>query len=311
MKRRKITIVGAGNVGGTAAHIFAERETGDVILLDIVRDLAVGKALDITQSSPIFQSNTRVIGTDDYGLTENSDIIIVTSGVPRKPGMSRDDLLKINAKIVRDVIECLAKRSPNGIIIIVSNPVDAMTYAGYKVSGFPKERIMGMAGVLDSARFKAFIAMEINVSVEDIDAFVLGGHGDSMVPSIQYTTVAGIPVSDLIPKEKLTAIVERTRNGGGEIVKLLKSGSAYYAPAASIVEMVDTIIKDKKKILPCAALCKGEYGINEIFIGVPVRLGKNGIDKIIEVGLAEEELSALKRSADVVKELCNEVDKII
>jgi malate dehydrogenase len=251
------------------------------------------------------------VGTDDYAATEGSDLVIVTSGVPRKPGMSRDDLLKTNTGIVKSVTEQIVKKSPEAILLVVSNPLDAMTHVAYRVSGFPRERVIGMAGVLDSARFRCFIAQELRVSVESVHAFVLGGHGDSMVPSLRLTTVAGIPVSELIPKERLDAIVRRTREGGSEIVQLLKMGSAYYAPSAAIVEMVENILKDKKKILPCAALCEGEYGIDHLFVGVPIRLGVRGMEGIVEVKLTPDEATALKRSAAAVKELCDVVDQML
>jgi len=311
VSRKKITVVGAGNVGATTAQRLVEKEIGDVILVDIVQDMPQGKALDILESGPVYGYDTRITGTNGYEETRNSDIAIITSGIPRKPGMSRDDLLKVNAGIVKSVIGNIVKTSPNCILIIVSNPLDAMTYVAHKVSRFPKNRIMGMAGVLDAARFSAFIAMELNVSVENIHAFVLGGHGDTMVPSTRYTTVAGVSVEELIPKVRLEAIVKRTRDGGAEIVNLLKTGSAFYAPSAAIVEMVDAILKDKKKILPCAALCEGEYGINGLFVGVPVKLGARGIEQIFEIKLNSEESAALKRSAEAVKTLCEQVDKLL
>jgi malate dehydrogenase len=263
------------------------------------------------ESGPVYGYDTKIVGVNSYEETRNSDIVVITSGVPRKPGMSRDDLIKVNAGIVKGVAENIAKTSPNAILIIVSNPLDAMTYVAHKVSRFPKHRIMGMAGVLDAARFSAFIAMELNVSVENIHAFVLGGHGDTMVPSTRYTTVAGVSVEALISKERLDAIVKRTRDGGAEIVNLLKTGSAFYAPSAAVVEMVESVIKDKKKILPCAALCEGEYGINGLFVGVPVKLGERGIEQIFEIPLNGEESAALQRSADAVKVLCEQVDKML
>ncbi|MEP9412398.1 MAG: malate dehydrogenase [Candidatus Brocadia sp.] len=311
MWRKKITVVGAGNVGATTAQRLVEKEIGDVVLVDIVQDMPQGKALDILESGPIYGYDSKIIGTNGYEETKDSDIVVITSGVPRKPGMSRDDLLKINAGIVKGVVENVVKTSPNAILIVVSNPLDAMTYVAHKISGFPKNRIMGMAGVLDAARFSTFIAMELNVSVENIHAFVLGGHGDTMVPSTRYTTVAGVSVEELIPKARLEAIVKRTRDGGAEIVNLLKTGSAYYAPSAAVAEMVEAIIKDKKKILPCAALCEGEYGIKGLFVGVPVKLGANGIEQIFEIKLNAEELAALKRSADAVKALCKQVDEML
>ena len=311
MARKKITVVGAGNVGATTAQRLAEKEMGDVVLVDIVQDMPQGKSLDILESGPVYGYDTKIIGTNGYEETKNSDIVIITSGVPRKPGMSRDDLLKINTGIVKGVAESIAKTSPNAILIIVSNPLDAISYAAYKISHFPRNRVMGMAGVLDAARFSTFIATELNVSVENIHAFVLGGHGDTMVPSLQHTTVAGVPVGDLIPKTRLEAIVKRTRDGGAEIVNLLKTASAFYAPSAAVVEMVEAIIKDKKKILPCTVLCEGEYGLHGVFAGVPVKLGANGAEQIFEIKLNAEESAALKRSADAVKTLFEQVDKLL
>ncbi len=311
MARKKISIIGAGNVGATTAQRLIEKELGDVILVDIIQDMPQGKALDILESGPVYGYDSKITGTNGYGETSGSDIVVVTSGVARKPGMSRDDLLKVNTGIVKGVVENIVKHSPNTILIMVSNPLDAMTYVAHKISRFPKHRIIGMAGVLDAARFSTFIAMELNVSVENIHAFVLGGHGDTMVPSIRYTTVAGVPVEELIPRERLNAIVKRTRDGGAEIVNLLKSGSAFYAPSAAVVEMVEAIAKDKRKILPCAALCEGEYGIHGLFMGVPVKLGENGIEQIFDIKLNEEEASALKRSAEAVKVLCEHVDRLL
>ena len=311
MSRKKITVVGAGNVGATTAQRLAEKEIGDVVLVDIVQDMPQGKALDIMESGPVYGYDSKITGANGYEETRDSDIVVVTSGVPRKPGMSRDDLLKINAGIVKGVVENVVKTSPNAILIIVSNPLDAMTYVAHKISKFPKQRIMGMAGVLDAARFSTFIAMELDVSVENIHAFVLGGHGDTMVPSTRYTTVVGVSVEELIPKARLEAIVKRTRDGGAEIVNLLKTGSAFYAPSAAVVDMVEAILKDKKKILPCAALCEGEYGINGLFAGVPVKLGAMGIEQIFEIKLNTEESVSLKRSADAVKTLCEQVDKLL
>lgn len=311
MARKKITVVGAGNVGATTAQRLAEKQIGDVVLVDIVQDMPQGKALDIMESGPIYGYDSKIIGANRYEETKDSDIVVITSGVPRKPGMSRDDLLKINAGIVKGVVENIVKTSPNAILIVVSNPLDAMTYVAHKISRFPKNRIMGMAGVLDAARFSTFIAMELNVSVENVHAFVLGGHGDTMVPSTRYTTVAGVSVEELIPKARLETIVKRTRDGGAEIVNLLKTGSAFYAPSAAVVEMVEAIVKDKKKILPCAALCEGEYGINGLFVGVPVKLGEKGIEQVFEIKLNSEESAALKRSAEAVKTLCDQVDKML
>lgn len=311
MARKKITVVGAGNVGATTAQRLAEKQIGDVVLVDIVQDMPQGKALDIMESGPIYGYDSKIIGANRYEETKDSDIVVITSGVPRKPGMSRDDLLKINAGIVKGVVENIVKTSPNAILIVVSNPLDAMTYVAHKISRFPKNRIMGMAGVLDAARFSTFIAMELNVSVENVHAFVLGGHGDTMVPSTRYTTVAGVSVEELIPKARLETIVKRTRDGGAEIVNLLKTGSAFYAPSAAVVEMVEAIVKDKKKILPCAALCEGEYGIRGLFVGVPVKLGEKGIEQVFEIKLNSEESAALKRSAEAVKTLCDQVDKML
>ena len=300
----KITVIGAGNVGATTVQRLAEKEFGDIVLVDIVEGLPQGKGLDLMEASPIYNYNCKIIGTNSYEETDGSDIVVVTSGLPRKPGMSRDDLVKVNADIVKSVVEQVVEKSQDAILIVVSNPLDVMTYVTYKVSKFPRERVIGMAGVLDTSRMRTFIAMELNVSVENVHTFVLGGHGDTMVPLARYTTVAGIPVTELIPEDRLDAIVKRTRDGGAEIVSLLKTGSAFYAPAASIVEMIDSIVKDKKKILPCTVLCNGEYGFDDIFIGLPVKLGKNGLEQIIEIKLNEEESEALKKSADAVKKLC-------
>ena len=308
--KRKITVVGAGNVGATTAQRLAEKALGDVVLVDIVEGMPQGKALDMMEAGPVCGYDTQIIGTNGYDETAGSDVIIITSGVARKPGMSRDDLLNTNAKIVQSVTAEAARRSPDAIIIVVANPLDAMTYVTYRTCGFPRERVMGMAGVLDAARFRTFIAMELGVSVTNVNAFVLGGHGDSMVPLPKYTTVAGVPVGELIPKERLDAIVQRTRDGGAEIVKLLKSGSAYYAPSAAAVEMAESILKDQKKILPCAALCEGEYGIDGLFVGVPVKLGAGGVEEIVEIDLAGDEAAALKKSAAAVAELRAAVDTL-
>ncbi len=301
--RKKVTVVGAGMVGGTTAHRLADKELCDVVVIDIVEGLPQGKGLDLAESAPIEGYDSRVQGTNDYKDTANSDIVVITAGLPRKPGMSRDDLLKKNYDIVRQTTEQVVKYSPNCILIVVSNPLDAMTQTAYKVSGFSKNRVIGMAGVLDSARMSTFIAMELNVSVENVTTFVLGGHGDTMVPLARYSTVAGIPLPDLLPVDKIEAIVSRTRKGGAEIVNLLKTGSAFYAPSAAIVEMVEAILKDKKKILPCAVYLEGEYGVQGLFVGVPVKLGARGIEQIIEIKLTPEEQAALKKSADSVKEL--------
>ncbi|OFV83832.1 MAG: malate dehydrogenase [Acidobacteria bacterium RIFCSPHIGHO2_12_FULL_67_30] len=301
--RKKVTVVGAGMVGGTTAHRLADKELCDVVLTDIIEGLPQGKGLDLAESAPIEGYDSRVLGTNDYKDTANSDIVVITAGIPRKPGMSRDDLLKTNYNIVKETTEKVVKYSPNSILIIVSNPLDAMAQTAYKASGFSKNRVLGMAGVLDSARMRTFIAEALDVSVENVTAFVLGGHGDTMVPLARYSTVAGIPLPDLMPKEKIDAIIKRTAQGGAEIVGLLKTGSAFYAPSAAIVEMVEAILKDKKKILPCAAYLEGEYGIKGLFVGVPVKLGARGIEQVIEIKLTPEERVALEKSAAAVKEL--------
>jgi len=290
-------------VGATAAHWIASKELADVVLIDIMEGIPQGKALDLLQAMPVEKRDSAIIGTNDYADTANSDIVIITAGIPRKPGMSRDDLLHTNYKIMQDVVSKVVKYSPNCIIIVVSNPLDAMAQAAFKLSGFSRNRVIGMAGVLDSARFRTFIAQELDVSVENVTAFVLGGHGDTMVPLARYSTVAGIPITELIVPAKLEALIERTRNGGAEIVKYLKTGSAFYAPSASAVEMVEAILKDKKKILPCAVHLEGEYGIKGLFVGVPVKLGANGCEQIIEIKLTADEQAALNKSADSVKEL--------
>ncbi|MBU4186418.1 MAG: malate dehydrogenase [Proteobacteria bacterium] len=300
---KKVTIVGAGNVGATTAQRLAEKELCDVVLIDIIEGVPQGKALDLAEAAPIEKHDAHIIGSNNYEASEKSDVVIITAGIPRKPGMSRDDLLNTNAKIMKSVTEQIVRFSPDAVLIIVSNPLDAMCHVAYKASNFPKNRVIGMAGVLDSARFRAFISMELNVSVENTHAFVLGGHGDTMVPLPRYSTVAGIPITELLSKERIDALVERTRKGGAEIVGLLKTGSAYYAPASAAVEMAESILKDKKKILPCAAYLEGEYGINDLFIGVPVKLGSNGIEEIIQITLTDEENAALRKSADAVKEL--------
>ena len=308
MGRAKITIVGAGNVGATAAHWAAARELGDIVLIDIVEGVPQGKALDLYEASPIDGFDCRVTGTNDYADTADSDIVIITAGIARKPGMSRDDLINTNAGIVGSVTEEIASRSPNCVLIVVSNPLDVMVTKAHMVCGFPRERIMGMAGVLDSARFRAFISMELGVSIEDISATVLGGHGDSMVPLPRYSTVSGIPIPDLMPADRVESIVQRTRDGGAEIVNFLKTGSAYYAPGAAIVQMAEAIIKDKKRILPCAALLDGEYGQKGIFMGVPVKLGAGGIEEVIELKLTPEEQAAFDESAGLVRELIKTLD---
>jgi malate dehydrogenase len=302
--RKKVSIVGAGNVGATAAHWIAAKELADVVLIDVVEGIPQGKALDLLEAMPIEKRDVSVIGANDYAATANSDIVVITAGIPRKPGMSRDDLLNTNYKIMSDVVARVVAQSPEAILIIVSNPLDAMAQAAFKQSGFNRERVIGMAGILDSARFRTFIAEELNVSVENVTAFVLGGHGDTMVPLPRYSTVAGIPITELIPKDRLDAIVQRTRDGGAEIVKHLKTGSAYYAPSAAAVEMVEAILKDKKKIVPCAVYLQGEYGIEGYFIGVPCKLGAAGLEEIIQIKLTPEEDAALRKSAEAVKELC-------
>jgi malate dehydrogenase len=307
---KKVTVIGAGNVGATTAQRLAEKELCDVVLIDIVEGFPQGKALDLTEAAPIEKHDARLSGSNRYEDSAGSDIIIITAGIPRKPGMSRDDLISTNAGIVKNVTQQVSKLSPKAILIIVSNPLDAMCHVAYKASGFPKNRVLGMAGVLDSARFRAFIAMELNVSVENTHAFVLGGHGDTMVPLPRYSTVAGIPITELLSKERIDALIDRTRKGGAEIVRLLKTGSAFYAPASAAVEMAESILKDKKKILPCAAYLEGEYGIKDLFIGVPVKLGKDGIEEIIQISLTDDEKEALQKSADAVEELKALLEKI-
>jgi malate dehydrogenase len=307
---KKVTVIGAGNVGATAAQRLAEKELCDVVLIDIIEGVPQGKALDLTEAAPVEKHDARVTGANDYDASAKSDIVIITAGIPRKPGMSRDDLISTNAGIVKAVTQQVAALSPNAILIIVSNPLDAMCHVAYEVSGFPKEHVIGMAGVLDSARFRAFISMELNVSVENTHAFVLGGHGDTMVPLPRYSTVAGIPITELLSEDRIDVLVDRTRNGGSEIVGLLKTGSAYYAPASAAVEMAESIIKDKKKILPCAVLLQGEYGLKDLFIGVPVKLGAGGVEEIIEITLTADEKSALQNSAAAVQELKDVLKKL-
>ena len=301
--RRKVTVVGSGNVGATAAHWISSKELADVVLIDIIEGVPQGKGLDLLEAMPIEKRDSYVIGTQDYADTANSDIVVITAGIPRKPGMSRDDLLKTNYGIMNDVVGKAVTHSPNCILIVVSNPLDAMAQTAYKMSGFPRERVIGMAGILDSARFRAFIAMELKVSVENVTAFVLGGHGDTMVPLPRYSTVAGIPITELMDSATVDRLVQRTRDGGAEIVKYLKTGSAYYAPSAAVAEMVEAILKDKKKVLPCAAYLNGEYGIRGLYVGVPVKLGARGIEQIIEIKLTADEKAALDKSAAAVKEL--------
>lgn len=311
MGRPKITVVGAGNVGGTTAQRLAERDAYDVVLVDIIEGVPQGKALDITQAGPVYGYSTRVVGTNGYDETAGSSIAVITSGIPRKPGMSRDELLTTNAKIVQSVVKELISRSPGCILILVTNPLDAMVHVARKISGLPKSKVLGMAGVLDSARMRAFIAEELHVAGQDVEAMVLGGHGDTMVPLPRYTTVKGKPVTDLMAKERMEAIVKRTREGGAEIVGLLKTGSAFYAPSASAVDMVDAIMKDQKRVLPCAVLCDGEYGLQNVIVGVPVKLGRGGAEQIVEYELTVDERAALETSAKAVRELCATVDRLM
>jgi len=299
----KVSIIGAGNVGATCAFRIAENGYADIVLLDIIEGLPQGRGLDMMEATPIIDSDVKIIGTNNYEETANSDIVVVTSGVPRKPGMSRDDLVLTNMKIVREVTEKVVQYSSNCIIIVVTNPLDAMTQLALHISKFPRNRVFGQSGILDSARFRTFIAQELNVSVEDVSACVLGGHGDMMVPITRLCTVGGVPITELMPKERIDSLVERTVKGGGEIVSLLKTGSAFYAPGAATAQMVDAIILDKKEILSCAAYLEGEYGISGVVVGVPVKLGKNGIEQIIELDLTPEEDAALKKSANAVREL--------
>jgi malate dehydrogenase len=301
MARKKISIIGAGFVGATAAHWAAEKELGDVVLMDILEGIPQGKALDLFEASPIEGFDARVMGTKGYEETKDSDVVIVTSGVPRKPGMSREDLLDINKKIIESVVSQVVEKSPKAILIMVTNPLDTMTYLAYKKSGLSKERVIGMAGILDTARFRAFIALELGVSVEDIQALLLGGHGDEMVPLPRYTTVSGIPLSQFLSKEAIDRLVERTRKGGGEIVNLLKSGSAFYAPSAGAIQMVEAILKDKKRILPCCVYLDGEYGLKDICFGVPIKLGAKGVESVIELQLTQEEKALVAKSAESVK----------
>jgi malate dehydrogenase len=301
--RRKVTVVGAGNVGANTAQKIAAKELADVVLVDVVEGVPQGKALDMLESAPVEGYDVQIVGTNGYDETAGSDIIVITAGFPRKPGMSRDDLLLANYEVVRSATEQATKRSPDAILVLVTNPLDAMCWTALKVSGFPRQRVIGMAGVLDSARFRTFIAEELNVSFENVTAMVLGGHGDTMVPLVRFTNVSGIPLTELTDQPTIGRLVQRTRDGGAEIVKYLKTGSAYYAPAASTVEIVESILKDKKKVLPCAAYLQGEYGVSELFVGVPVKLGKQGIEKIYEIKLDGAEQAALKKSADAVQEL--------
>lgn len=302
IQRKKISVIGAGFTGSTTAFLLAQKELGDIVLVDIpqAEKPTKGKALDMLESTPVLGVDANITGTSDYAETANSDLVIITAGIARKPGMSRDDLVNTNAKIMKQVTEQVVKYSPNSIILVLTNPVDAMTYEVYRTSGFPKHRVIGQSGVLDTARFRTFVAQELNLSVEDISGFVLGGHGDDMVPLIRYSYAGGIPLEKLISKERLDAIVERTRKGGGEIVELLGNGSAYYAPAASLVQMAEAILKDKRRILPAIAYLEGEYGYSDLYLGVPVILGGNGVEKVIELELTEEEKQALNRSVQSV-----------
>lgn len=311
MGRPKITVVGAGNVGGTTAQRLAEKDIYDVVLVDITEGMPQGKALDISQAGPVCGYSTRVVGTNGYDETAGSSVAVITSGIPRKPGMSRDELLSTNAKIVKSVVSQLVARSPDIILILVTNPLDAMVHVARLVSGLPKSRIIGMGGILDSARMRSFIAAELNVPGPDVQAMVLGGHGDTMVPLPRYTTVKGKPVSDLMSKDKLDAIIQRTRDGGAEIVGLLKTGSAFYAPSASAVDMVEAIYKDEKRVMPCSVLCEGEYGLKNVIVGVPVKIGRSGVEQIVEYELTVNEQAALETSANAVRELCAAVDRLM
>ncbi|HEY8598413.1 MAG TPA: malate dehydrogenase [Thermomicrobiales bacterium] len=307
--RGKVTVVGAGAVGATTAQYVAQGGYADVVLVDIVPNMPQGKALDLMQTGPVIGYNSIITGANEYDATAGSDVVVITSGSPRKPGMSRDDLLKINMNIVGSVTREIAQRSPNAVIIVVTNPLDAMCHVALKSSGFPKERVIGQAGVLDSARFRAFIAMELGVSIEDVTAFVLGGHGDTMVPLPRYSTVAGIPITELISAERIAAITERTANGGGELVQLLGT-SAYYAPGASSAEMVEAIMLDKNRILPCSVYLSGQYGVNDLYVGVPIKIGAGGMKEVIEITLTDSEQAALNKSADAVRELVEAMDRI-
>lgn len=311
MARPKITVVGAGNVGGTVAQRLAEKNDYDVVLVDIVEGVPQGKALDLTQAGPVCGYDSAVVGTNSYEETAGSAVTVVTSGVPRKPGMSRDELLATNAKIVQGVVREIASRSPETILLMVTNPLDVMVHVARQVSNFPKERVLGMAGVLDSARLRAFVAAELGVPGRTVQAMVLGGHGDSMVPLLRHTTVDGKPITERLPKERLEALIKRTRDGGAEIVNLLKAGSAYYAPSASVVDMIEAIMKDQQRVLPCAALCQGEYGLQNVVVGVPVKLGRRGAEAIVEYDLMPDEQAALQKSASEVRELCDAVDRML
>lgn len=309
--RKKVSIIGAGFVGSTTAHWLAQKELCDVVLVDVIEGVPQGRALDLQEAMPLEGYDVCIKGTNDYKDTKNSDIVVITAGIARKPGMSREELLATNTKIVKEVTKNVVVHSPNAILMVVTNPLDAMVYLTYKISGFKKQKVIGMAGVLDTARFRTFIAQELGCSMEDINALVLGGHGDDMVPLSRLANVGGIPITELLSKEKIKALEERTRKGGAEIVELLKTGSAYYAPGASVVQMVEAILLDKKRILPCAAYLDGEYGCKGYFMGVPVILGVAGVEKIIEVKLNAEETAALKATAERVKKLCAEVDQLL
>src|SRR5436190_652387 len=310
MSRRKITVVGAGNVGATCAQRIAERDYADVVLVDIVEGLPQGKALDLNQSGPVVGYEPHVTGTNGYEESAGSDIVVITSGSPRKPGMSRDDLLETNKSIVGSVSEEVRDRSPDSITIVVTNPLDAMCHVAFDTTSFPRQRVLGMAGILDSARFRTFLAWELGVSARDLTGFVLGGHGDTMVPVVSYSNVAGFPTRQMLSDDKIEAIVQRTRDGGAEVGKLLQKGSAFYAPSAGVAEMVDSIVLDQKRVLPCAALCQGEYGVDNLFVGVPVKLGESGIEEIVEIDLNDEEKSELAKSAGAVKELVEAMEKL-
>jgi len=305
--RHKVTVIGAGNVGATTAQRIAEAGLADVVLVDIVEGLPQGKGLDLAEAAPVVGHDAAIVGTNDYAATAGSDVIVVTSGLARKPGMSRDDLLLKNAEIVGGVVKAAAAQSPDAVLIVVTNPLDAMCHVALKASGFPRERVLGMAGVLDSARFRTFIALELGVSVKDVHAFVLGGHGDTMVPLSRYSTVAGVPITELLPADRVKALEDRTATGGAEIVQLLGTGSAFYAPAASTYEMVDAILRDRKRVLPCAVLLQGEFGVSDLFVGVPVVLGRGGLERVFEIQLTPDEQAAFRKSADAVQEL---VDKL-
>jgi malate dehydrogenase len=308
--RRKVTVIGAGMVGGTVAQMLATRDYADVVLVDIVEGLPQGKSLDLMQVGPLLGYDTAVTGANGYEETTGSDVVVVTSGIARKPGMSRDDLLRTNMGIVRSVTEQVMPGSPDSVLIVVSNPLDAMCHVAYEAAGLPRERVIGMAGVLDSARFRTFIALEMDVSVEDVTALVLGGHGDTMVPLSRYSTVAGIPITELLPAERVAAIEQRTANGGAEIVGLLKTGSAYFAPGVSVVEMVDAILLDKRRVLPCSILLRGEYGIDGLFVGVPIKLSAAGVEEVIQLKLTEQEQAALEKSAGAVRSLVEAMEAI-